>query len=241
VSANRTLLLGWGLALACMATFSALGGWQLSRMHEKRASLEAANRALQVRDAVALSAAADPARARDYDWAAGDGRFADAPAVLLDNQQRQGRVGVRAYRLFDYDGGGALLVELGWLPLDGKRTLPQVPRPVGPQHLEGLLASPPSHGIGAVSVEALPGGALLTTGLDASALAAPLRRADLPQRVLRLDPTLRLGYARDLDILPNTLPPERHLGYAVQWFALAAAALLTALVLTLRKKARPRP
>ena len=57
-------------------------------------------------------------------------------------------------------------------------------------------------------------------------------------RVLRLDPALPLGYARDLDILPNTLPPQRHLGYAVQWFALAAAVLATALLLTFRK---PRP
>jgi surfeit locus 1 family protein len=241
VSAGRTLWLGWSLALACMATFSALGGWQLSRMHEKRASLEAANRALQARDAVPLSAASDPARAGNYDWAAGTGRFADAPAVLLDNQQRAGRVGVRAYRLFEYDGGGALLVDLGWLPLDGTRTLPRVPRPPGPQRLSGLLASPPSHGIGDVGVESLPGGGLLATGLEASALAAPLRRTDLPQRVLRLDPALPLGYARDLDVLPNTLPPERHLGYAVQWFALAAAALVTALVLTLRNKARSRP
>ena len=44
-----------------------------------------------------------------------------------------------------------------------------------------------------------------------------------------------IGYARDLDVLPNTLPPSRHLGYAVQWFALAAAVLATAGVLTFRK------
>ena len=43
----------------------------------------------------------------------------------------------------------------------------------------------------------------------------------LAPRVLQLDPALPLGYARDLDMLPNTLPPERHLGYAVQWFGLA--------------------
>ncbi|WP_345775980.1 SURF1 family cytochrome oxidase biogenesis protein, partial [Pseudoxanthomonas taiwanensis] len=58
----------------------------------------------------------------------------------------------------------------------------------------------------------------------------------LAPRVLRLDPELPLGYARDLELLPNTLPPQRHLGYAVQWFALAAAALAIALVLTLRRR-----
>jgi cytochrome oxidase assembly protein ShyY1 len=63
-------------------------------------------------------------------------------------------------------------------------------------------------------------------------------RHPVPPRVVRLDPKLPGGYARDLDILPNTLPPERHLGYAVQWWALSIAVLVTALVLTFRK---PRP
>ena len=65
----------------------------------------------------------------------------------------------------------------------------------------------------------------------------------LAPRVLKLDPAQALpaagpAYARDLDILPNTLPPQRHLGYAVQWFGLAIAVLVTALVLTFRKRAQ---
>ena len=57
-------------------------------------------------------------------------------------------------------------------------------------------------------------------------------------RVLRLDPDLPMGYARDLEVLANTLTPERHLGYAVQWFALSAAVLVIALLLTLRARRR---
>ena len=37
---------------------------------------------------------------------------------------------------------------------------------------------------------------------------------------------------RDLVILPNTLTPARHLGYAVQWFGLALTVLVVAVVLT---------
>ena len=51
----------------------------------------------------------------------------------------------------------------------------------------------------------------------------------LAPRILRLDPSLPLGYARDLDVLPNTLPPERHRGYALQWFGLALTTLLLSL------------
>ena len=65
----------------------------------------------------------------------------------------------------------------------------------------------------------------------------------LAPRVLRLDPQRASADAgvmlapgeRDLDILANTLTPDRHLGYAVQWFGLAIAVLVVALVLTLRK------
>jgi cytochrome oxidase assembly protein ShyY1 len=93
---------------------------------------------------------------------------------------------------------------------------------------------PPSPGL-ATPVVATRDEGLLATALDADLLAAPLDLPALPPRVLKLDPALPIGYARDLDILPNTLPPERHLGYAVQWYALALAVLVTALVLTLRK------
>ncbi|WP_288728953.1 SURF1 family cytochrome oxidase biogenesis protein, partial [uncultured Pseudoxanthomonas sp.] len=83
-------------------------------------------------------------------------------------------------------------------------------------------------------------GDLLAVVLDPAALAAPLRQPALAQRVLKLDPALPVGFARDLDVLPNTLPPERHLGYAVQWFGLALAVLITAGVLTWRRRRAAR-
>ena len=55
-------------------------------------------------------------------------------------------------------------------------------------------------------------------------------------RVLRLDPALPFGDERDLDLLPNTLPPQRHLGYAVQWFGLALTVLVVAVVLERRRR-----
>ncbi|PWB20687.1 hypothetical protein DCO49_18130, partial [Stenotrophomonas sp. SPM] len=72
--------------------------------------------------------------------------------------------------------------------------------------------------------------------LPAEGLARALGLAALPDRVLRLDPALPFGDARDLDLLPNTLPPQRHLGYAVQWFGLALTVLVVALVLERRRK-----
>ena len=38
----------------------------------------------------------------------------------------------------------------------------------------------------------------------------------------------------------NTMPPERHLGYAVQWFGLALTVLVVAATLTFRMKKKAR-
>lgn len=238
---RNALLFGWTLALAAMASFAWLGHWQLGRMHEKQAMLDAVRAVLAQRHPQPLTSAADATRRQGYDWAAGEGVFADAPAVLLDNQQREGRSGVRAYRLFQPTSGATpLLIELGWLPLSGDRQMPAVATPPGRLRLEGLLLPPPSAGIGASPLQAQADGDLLAVSLDMPALQSALHAPAIAARILRPDPDAKIGYARDLDVLPNTLPPEQHLGYAVQWFALALAVLATALVLTFRKK-KPRP
>lgn len=237
MSRGTGMVVGWMAALLAIAAFSALGHWQLGRQQEKQLMLDQVAATIAAKAPVPLAVAADPARTRGYDWSAGPGHFAEAPAVLLDNQQRNGRAGVRVYRAFVPDAGtGAVLVELGWLPLPPERTLPEVPRLAGPREVAGLLAPPPSHGIGPSGFEQQANGSLLAIGLDPAALAAPLGLPRLAPRVLKLDPALDIGYARDLDVLPNTLPPERHLGYAVQWFALALAVLATALILTTRRQ-----
>lgn len=235
---RRDLVAGWTLALLASALFTTLGFWQLQRGREKQAMLTQVAAVLAERRAQPLAAAADPARARAFDWAAGRGRFIDAPAVLLDNQQRGGRAGVRAYRVFaPAEDATPLLVDLGWLPLSGARRMPVVARLQGSVRIQGLLAPPPSQGITRAVAVPQADGALLTIGLDTGTLRQTLRQPQLAPRVLKLDPALPLGYARDLDALPNTLPPQRHLGYAVQWFALALAVLVTAVVLSLRRPA----
>lgn len=230
-------LFGWLLAALVIALFCTLGVWQLGRAKQKEAMLAASQQVLAERTALPLSAASDPARLTAYDWAKGEGRFLDAPAILLDNQTRASQPGLRVYRVFQPATGSApLLVELGWLPLPGDRRMPGVPLPSGLVTVAGLLVAPPSAGIATPVATPQADGNLLMVGLDHTVLSAALRIPTLAPRVLKLDPASPLGYTRDLDILPNTLPPERHLGYAVQWFGLALAVFVTALLLTLRRR-----
>lgn len=235
------LALGWTLAALAIALFCSLGAWQWGRAQQKEAMLAATAEVMAERRPQPLSIAADASRARAYDWSAGAGEFVPGPAVLLDNQTRERQPGVRVYRAFQPAGSTMpLLVELGWLPVPGDRRMPEVALPAGPQRLAGLLAPPPSGGIAGSGISPQSSGDLLVIGMRADELAHALRLPALAPRVLKLDPALPLGYVRDLDILPNTLPPERHIGYAVQWFGLALAMLAMALVLTWhsRRKAR---
>lgn len=239
------MVFGWALACVAMALFAGLGSWQLGRRLEKQTMLDEVAQVLARRQPVPLLQAADPARSQSYDWAVGTGAFAAADPLLLDNQMRGGRAGVRVYRIFHPNAplsytaaGGALLVDMGWLPLAADRTLPKVGFPIPDAiELRGLLAPPPSTGLALGSGISRQEGAWLLTRIDLAAIGrvAAARRLTLAPRVLRLDPQFPIGYARDLDILPNTLPPQKHLGYAVQWFALALAVLVTALLLTFRK------
>lgn len=236
MSRSRNIAFGWALAVLVAAGFAALGVWQLDRAEQKQTMLDNAQQALSQRRALPLDAAADAAHASDYAWATGSGRFDDRGPLWLDNQQRDGRAGVRAYRIFLPERGAPLLVDLGWLPLPGDRSLPDIARPEGLIELRGLLSPPPSSGLALGPGLAREDGGWLLTRVDMDAISetAGLSLALAP-RVLRLDPALPIGYERDLELLANTLPPERHVGYAVQWFALALAVLAVALVLTLRK------
>ncbi len=237
MSGRGRLLAWWALALVLAGGFAQLGLWQAGRAVQKQAMLDAAAEVLRDRLPHPLSTAGDPARAQAYDWASGLGRFDPRGALLLDNQQRGGRSGVRVYRLFQPAQGAMLLVDLGWLPLGGDRRLPSIPLPQGEIAVSGLLAAPPSPGLRLGPGIGREGEGWLLTRVDPPAVAAAVGLdGPLAPRVLRLDPALPLGYERDLELLANTLPPDKHRGYSLQWFALAAAVLATALILTLRRR-----
>lgn len=231
---QHTGIFGWLLALVVAAAFSALGVWQLQRMHEKQALL-----AQVPPDRSGAMTLARAMRAPEtLHWVHDRLEFLPA-TVLLDNQLREGRAGLKVYQAARADGG-AVLVDLGWLPLPADRQLPPIAPLQGRIEVQGLWAPPPSPGIalGPALADTSQPQVWLATRLDFPAIAAQLRlpAAELAGHVLRLDPASPLGYTRDLDLLPNTLPPSRHLGYAVQWFAMALAVLVIAAMLHRRRR-----
>lgn len=232
---TRSLIIWWLIALLLAGGMARLGFWQYGRAEEKRVQLAQVEQALKNPTPHSLmNSTFEP-----FERVEGSGTFESKPVILLDNQQREGRVGVHAYGVFVPDElpQQRLLVDLGWLPMDGQRDWPAVAVPTGHLKLSGLRVNPPSAGIAIGDASGYlekRGDEWLVVNLDTARIAKELGAPVWPQ-VLRLDPKLPMGYERDLEILANTLTPEKHLGYAVQWWGLAATLLVIALVLTLRR------
>lgn len=225
------------LALCLVLGFSALGRWQLGREQQKRVQLAEAAAALAAAPKPLALVLADRSAGQGIDRVEGRGVFLAAPRLLLDNQRRGQGVGLRLYCVFEPEGGDALLVDLGWLPIAGDRTLPEAACPQGRHGVAGLLVAPPSVGLrlGPGLVPQPDGQRWLATRVEPADVAASWQRP-LAARVLRLDPAIALGHERDLELLSNTLPPEKHRGYAVQWFGLALATLVITVLLNLRRR-----
>jgi surfeit locus 1 family protein len=211
-----------------------LGFWQLARGHEKQAQIAALK--VTLRDKHPMDLAQALADAEGYTWVDGHVRFLPEPLLLLDNQRNGAAVGLNVYQIGIAADGQALLIDLGWLPVAGDRSLPKPEALFATYRLSGLLMPPPSMGfrMGPALSEQADGSWLLMR-LDQSALAERLGRP-LAARVLRVDPSLEIGFARDLNVQANTLPPEKHRGYALQWFGLAMAWLILWLYVARRKK-----
>lgn len=218
------------LGLLLVAGLARLGLWQWHRAAEKEVMLARVATVLSERRPQAIDVAGE-----GYAWVAARGRFLAGPVLLLDNQRRGDAVGVQVLAPFRTDSGTTMLVELGWLPVPPDRRFPDPALPTGDLQVAGLMMPPPAAGLAMGPDHVVQDAHWLLTRVDLPALSRALG-LELAPRVLRLDPALRIGFARDLDVLPNTLPPERHRGYALQWFGLSATLLAIILFLSLRRR-----
>jgi cytochrome oxidase assembly protein ShyY1 len=148
------------------------------------------------------------------------GRFDAEHSVLLDNRTRDGKVGVELLQPFlDQASGVWLLLNRGWLPWPDRRTPPVFTTPAQALNLDAWVYVAPG---ATFQLQADPAGAkwprlvtavapaTLWTELGRSGFAYQLREESGPASYLVDWPVVAMG-------------PEKHLGYAVQWFAMAVA------------------
>lgn len=191
-----------------------LGQWQLGRAEEKRAKQADFDVAATL---PALELAALPLSAPLFSRVRVTGQFEAAYQIYLDNRLRQGQPGYHVIVPLAYPGG-VVLVNRGWLAAASDRAVrPDAPLPSGWVTLEGLLVPAQSRYL-ELSEQGVTGPVWQNLSL---ARYREWYRGDLPDRMLLRTSPADDGLLRDWP-RPDT-GVERHLGYAVQWFAMTAA------------------
>ena len=219
-----------------MAVFAALGRWQW-RVGDVQEAQSLRFRLGATR--VIPLGTAPLSRVPQYQRVRVSGYYDGAHQFLLDNSIHDGRDGYQVLTPLRRRGGDTVLVDRGWVPFTGSRAhLPEVSlRSAGPMTVTGRVGRLPVAGLSIGHAPPPAGGrwpkvtSFPSIGELAAVLGEPLDR-----HILLLDPAEPDGYARDWRA-PG-MPALRNWGYAIQWWALAAAALVLWVVLGLKRRPR---
>ncbi|MBI5041769.1 MAG: SURF1 family protein [Gammaproteobacteria bacterium] len=226
------LSVGGVLVLALLVS---LGFWQLHRAEQKRVLLQAYgdrpsdSPILLGRDFV-------PTPDWRYRRAQTLGTYDADHQFLLDNRVYQGQVGyyvLTPLRLAHTDL--AVLVNRGWVPQGATRAdLPALPAPTGSAlSVEGLIDIPPEKTfVLGEGEDRAPGWPKVLQQVRLNLQAQQLGVRLIPM-ILLLAPDQPAGFVREWK--PVVFGPERHVGYAVQWFSLAAAWVILCFWASLRR------
>ncbi len=227
----------WLAALLTMALFVRLGFWQLDREAEKLALFEGFSQALTQPPKLLDPYSPQPRFSR----VKLEGQYT-GDQFLLDNQVFDGATGVHVYAPFNLTSvKQTVLVNRGWLPMErDRKTLPKLPTlPFGNTTVQGHLSSYPQPGIKVGQPDYQGPQPWLLIYLEPDGLAEALGVALAPQVMLE---TSAEASTFTQQWAPKVMAPEKHRGYAVQWFSLAAAVLVVTLILALKNDSQtPKP
>lgn len=207
--------------LLALPIFVGLGFWQLQRAAEKHQQ-ETAYIEQQAQPPSQLNAQ-NLLRLADYQRVLAQGQFDGDHTWLLDNKQRNGRVGYEVVTPFRLADGGVILVNRGWLAGTGLREqLPAVPKVSGEQTLFGELVSVSKHPLldGTADASEWP---RVVMALDPVAMSQQLGHP-LAERYLRLDDASPGALITQWRVA--NISAAKHQGYAFQWFGMALALII---------------
>lgn len=225
--------------LAVAGLMAGLGVWQIQRGEYKQAMLAQRQAAIKSAPEPFVTQAAKnedgvPPYGRRYTVA---GRMDATRQILLDNQVHNERIGYRVWTPVLLKDGRRVLVDRGWVSLGpgGRSTPPDPEGPRGDVSVTGIWRDLPRPGmrLGDPSCADAPWPRVLNYPT-----VATLRcQYDAPvvDGVLLLDGDDPRGFVRDWNAELVRMPPIRHFGYALQWFAMTAAVVVIFLVLNLRR------
>jgi len=220
-------------ALCAAAVGITLGQWQTRRAHEKE-SIEARLNQRTAMPALDLSSVLPDPDAVEYRRVTARGEFMQDWNIWLDNRPHQGIAGFHVLTPFRIAGSDRwVLVARGWVPRDPvERTrLPRVVVPQGSVQLEGVAVRHAGRVLQLGEAPPITAGAIVQNApIDEVARAAGIR---LLPFIVEQSAGTQDGLVRDWP-RPSS-GADKHRGYAFQWYALAAMALLFFVVTGFRR------
>jgi surfeit locus 1 family protein len=225
----------WLPTLAFLLVFPglvALGFWQLARAHEKEAMLAALNDSTHKTPLNLTQTLKDPQHYHFYGVET-KGRFLPHTDVLLMHQMQAQDVGYHVLTLFQPQAGGLpLWIDRGFLSVRHKNEIP--PPPTQPLAIRGIIDLPePDRFILGENVMFPQKRPLEIQRVDVEELSQLTGQAVLPLVILA-ETDLQDGLIREWEIV--VMPPAKHYGYAVQWFAMATCLMVIYLILWFKRR-----
>jgi len=217
------------LTLFSVVTMTVLGMWQLSRMGEKEARL-ALIEEKQRAGTAELSGVLNQQQ-NIQDWPVTfTGRPDTNKIMLLDNRIVEGKTGYEVLVPVETNAGW-VIVNAGWIKGHPDRTLPAVHYEGGLQTFSGTISVPGDNPM--ISETAKKGQAfpLVVQQIDTQKLSE-LTAYPLRHFVIQLDVDNNTPFVRRWQ--PVVMSPQKHLGYALQWFLLALAASVIGFIVVRR-------
>ena len=221
------------LVLLMLGVFLALGSWQLQRKGEKEQILASELQKSSL-ETVGLPLQLDDYSAWRYREVVVSGQYLSSQQLLLENQIREGVVGFNVFSPLQTSLGSLVLIDRGWIAqAQYREQLPDISVSELSREIRGYVYTPFGEGyrLGSVDNEQT-GWPRMIQYIDYAQVSEMLGKQLLPV-VVRLSPESEDGYLREWAVV--AFGPERHLGYAVQWFALALAMFVIIIIL-MRKK-----
>lgn len=216
-----------------MIVLTSLGVWQLRRAGEKQA-IEMALKERGDRKPLQIGNTQLQAVDGEYRKGIARGRFDNKHTLFLDNQVYRGQAGYYVLTPLRLDGSeNAILVNRGWVPANlYRQQLPQIedtPRSLITIH--GTLRRPFKAPLflGGEESWGSAGWPKLIQYIDISKLQ-PEVGYTLQPLVLQLASDEPYGFVRQWPPA-LTVGPQRHIAYAIQWFAMAFIAMVVCVIL----------
>ncbi len=226
------------VAIVVFTLFISLGFWQLDRAGQKQdLRTEVINRQTAVEiDINQPKTARLDKDAMKWRRVRATGAYDDELQILLDNQVVNSRVGYFVYTPFKLDGEPVwALVNRGWVATGKDRSvIPDIAVNNGRHDLTGVAKPFPLPGLilGEQIVENMGGNIYRLPNMEPELVNKIVNQNLLPY-VIRLDQESHYGFKREWR-LPGS-KRNMHLGYAFQWFLLAATLLVIYIAVNLRK------